>query len=97
MPLGHKRPFANYFNGRHEIWMFGDSPYKSYLHELGHLMGIEDHYVNKFPYHGISGYNCEMTIMCHSKDFLRPSDIEAIQYLYCTKWPGSQECRKFSV
>ncbi|MBF0364157.1 MAG: hypothetical protein HQK50_01215 [Oligoflexia bacterium] len=76
-----------------DIWLTHYSRFSTYLHEFGHLMGFEDHYIEG-EYECKKGYDFNTTIMCASGEKLKPADIEGIKRQYCRFWNDASDCQK---
>ncbi|MBF0364988.1 MAG: hypothetical protein HQK50_05420 [Oligoflexia bacterium] len=72
----------------------------TYIHELGHVFGFDDHY--NFPDEAIPidligrpchrGYDASTTVMCVDEAHLKPADEEGIKRRYCNFFPEDSSC-----
>ncbi|MBF0316456.1 MAG: hypothetical protein HQK52_23775 [Oligoflexia bacterium] len=76
-----------------QIWLTKASRFSTYLHEFGHLMGFEDHYIEG-KYGCKKGYDINTTIMCVNDEKLMPADIEGIKRQYCRFWSDAIDCQE---
>ncbi|MBF0297404.1 MAG: hypothetical protein HQK51_01715 [Oligoflexia bacterium] len=78
--------------------------FKAYVHEMGHLMGFNDHYYYPdtqpanvhVPCH--PGYDESITVMgVLSGNDLKAADVEGIKKRYCRYYPEDRACDIFTI